>query len=77
MKIRSTTSFGGEVKPTAPCCKILRHVKDPSEYDKDATSAKFKDISYQLPASLLGVSAATIELSRINQECLVFKGYAQ
>jgi hypothetical protein len=27
-KIRSTTSFGGEVKPSAPCCKILWHVKD-------------------------------------------------
>jgi hypothetical protein len=29
IKIRSTTAFGGEVKPSAPCCKILRHVKDP------------------------------------------------
>jgi hypothetical protein len=28
-KIRSTTSFGGEVKPSATCRKILRHVKDP------------------------------------------------
>jgi hypothetical protein len=27
-KIRSTTSFGGEVKPSLPCRKIL-HVKDP------------------------------------------------
>jgi hypothetical protein len=29
IKIRCTTSFGGEVKPSAPCRKILRHVKDP------------------------------------------------
>jgi hypothetical protein len=28
IKILSTTSFGGEVKPSVPC-KILRHVKDP------------------------------------------------
>jgi hypothetical protein len=28
IKIRSTTSFGGEVKPLAPWRKILRHVKD-------------------------------------------------
>jgi hypothetical protein len=28
IKIRSTTSFGGEVKPTAPRRKILRHVKE-------------------------------------------------
>jgi hypothetical protein len=26
-KIRSTPSFGGEVKPEAPCRNILRHVK--------------------------------------------------
>jgi hypothetical protein len=29
MKIRCTTSFGGEVKPSAPYRKILRHAKDP------------------------------------------------
>jgi hypothetical protein len=28
MKIRSTPSFGGEVKPSAPFHKILRHVKN-------------------------------------------------
>jgi hypothetical protein len=33
-KIRSTTSFGGEVKPSVPCRKILRHVKNPYEYEK-------------------------------------------
>jgi hypothetical protein len=27
--IRSTNSFGGEIKPSAPCRKILRHVKNP------------------------------------------------
>jgi hypothetical protein len=27
IKIHSTPSFGGEVKPSAPCCKILWHVK--------------------------------------------------
>jgi hypothetical protein len=29
IKICSLTSFGGEEKPSAPCHKILRHVKDP------------------------------------------------
>jgi hypothetical protein len=29
VRIRSTTSVRGEVKPSAPCCKILQHVKDP------------------------------------------------
>jgi hypothetical protein len=28
IKIRSTISFGGDVKPSAPCGKILRHGKD-------------------------------------------------
>jgi hypothetical protein len=46
-KIRSRRSFGGEVKPSASCRKI------PAEYDRDTTSAKFKDSSRQLPACLL------------------------
>jgi hypothetical protein len=29
MKIRSMTSIGGEVKPSTPCRKILRQVKNP------------------------------------------------
>jgi hypothetical protein len=28
IKIGSTPSFGWEVKPEIPCCKILQHVKD-------------------------------------------------
>jgi hypothetical protein len=28
IKIRSTPSFGWEVKPEVPCRKVLRHVKD-------------------------------------------------
>jgi hypothetical protein len=32
--IRSMTSFG-EVKPSVPCPKILRHVKDLYEYGRD------------------------------------------
>jgi hypothetical protein len=33
-KIRTTPSFGWEVKPEVPCCKILWHVKDPLTYEK-------------------------------------------
>jgi hypothetical protein len=29
VKIRSTPSFGWEVKPDVPCRKILRHVNNP------------------------------------------------
>jgi hypothetical protein len=45
-------------------------LKIPAEYDRDNTSAKFKDSSRQLPASLLGVSAATRALWWTTQERL-------
>jgi hypothetical protein len=35
IKIRSTPSFGGEVKPEVPCRKILRHVKDLMKHHGD------------------------------------------
>jgi hypothetical protein len=34
IKIRSTPSFGWEVKPEVPCLKILRRVKDPLKYQR-------------------------------------------
>jgi hypothetical protein len=34
IKIRSTTSFGGEVKLAVPCRKIIRHVEEPYKCDK-------------------------------------------
>jgi hypothetical protein len=34
IKIYSTASFGEEVKPSAPCRKIIRHVKEPFEVGK-------------------------------------------
>jgi hypothetical protein len=40
----------------------------PLEYDRDTTSAKFKDISQKLPVLLLGISAATREFWWISQE---------
>jgi hypothetical protein len=33
--IRSTPSFGWEVKPEVPCRKILRHVEDLLKYHGD------------------------------------------
>jgi hypothetical protein len=33
--MKSTASFGREVKPAAPCRKILRHVKDSLRYDRE------------------------------------------
>jgi hypothetical protein len=35
IKIHSTTSVRGEVKPSVPCSKILQHVKEPYKYEQD------------------------------------------
>jgi hypothetical protein len=37
IKIRSAPSFGGKVKPSASCHKIIRHVKEPFEYERDVS----------------------------------------
>jgi hypothetical protein len=37
IKIRSTTSFGGEVKPSTPCRKILRHVSINKKFCQEQT----------------------------------------
>jgi hypothetical protein len=35
IKTGSTSSFGGEVKPSVQCRTYLRHVKDAAEYEKN------------------------------------------
>jgi hypothetical protein len=35
IKIHTTASFGGEVKPSVPCREILRHVKNPYSMKAD------------------------------------------
>jgi hypothetical protein len=37
LKINSTISFAGKIKPSVPCCNILRHVKDPYEYERNTS----------------------------------------
>jgi hypothetical protein len=37
IKIHNMTSFGGEVKPSVPCCNILWPVKEPSRYERDTS----------------------------------------
>jgi hypothetical protein len=44
IKIRSTTPFGGEVKPLVPCHKILCHVKTPTGMKRGTSYAKFTAI---------------------------------
>jgi hypothetical protein len=35
IKISSTPYFGGEVKPKATCPRILRHIKERYEYERN------------------------------------------
>jgi hypothetical protein len=37
IKIRSMVYFKEKIKPSAPCRKILRHVKNPSKYERDTS----------------------------------------
>jgi hypothetical protein len=45
IKIRSTTSVVGEVKTSAPCRKILRHVKNSLRYYRDTDRQHWASIS--------------------------------
>jgi hypothetical protein len=37
IKIHSMFSFGEEIKPSVPCCKILQHVRESYKYKKDTS----------------------------------------
>jgi hypothetical protein len=39
-KIRSTTSFDVEAKPSVPCRETLRHVEEPYEYERYTPKGK-------------------------------------
>jgi hypothetical protein len=70
MKIHSKSSFRGEVKPEAPCHKILKHVKKSAARTKILCKVKF--ITPFAPSSCLlqDDSAGKIarELQWANQE---------
>jgi hypothetical protein len=48
--IRSTTSFGGEVKPSGPCRMFLRHPKSPLRYGRYTDSQNSPTISRPVPS---------------------------
>jgi hypothetical protein len=50
-KVRSTSSFGAEVRPSAPCRKILWHFKNPTNMKKILRSSKIQR-SFLLHVSL-------------------------
>jgi hypothetical protein len=66
------TFFGGEVKPSAPFCKILRRVKYPYTYERDTSKAKFKAIYLQVsPASPLNVTVFNCKRSLVDESGMI------
>jgi hypothetical protein len=68
IKTRSTPSFGWEVKPSAPCRKILRHVKDPFEVAYTQRYFVWPNLSFPLPGPnlLLDDIAGTTTRTLVN-----------
>jgi hypothetical protein len=58
--------WGGEM--SAHVIRFYGMLKILVEYDRNTLLVKFKDIFYQLPASLLGVSVTSKELWWMNQQ---------
>jgi hypothetical protein len=69
IKIRSTTSFGGEVKPAVPFRESLWNVKNPYEYELLLWQNTF--ISRQAsPASLLDVSTSSCQRALVDKSVM-------
>jgi hypothetical protein len=67
----STTSFIGEEKSSAPCRKILWHVKEPRRVKIYTSSAKFTAILAVSPDSLLGVSAGICQKALVRKSGMI------
>jgi hypothetical protein len=67
--IRSTTSFGGKIKQSVPCRKILRHVKDRCKYERDTCRPNSRTFIAKSFTLLLGASGGYFrELWWVNQK---------
>jgi hypothetical protein len=65
------TSFRGEVKPPAPCCKLLRHIKDIYRYEKRYFIGKIV-ISRQVSLALqLDVSVCTCQRVLVDESEII------
>jgi hypothetical protein len=59
-KIRSTLSFGGQVKPSIPCPRFCGMLKKPSTHEKDMSQDKYTIPLPVYPALLLDDSVDRI-----------------
>jgi hypothetical protein len=71
IRIRSIPSFGWEVKPEAPCRKILRHVKITCNWERNAYKAKFS-LHSSIPCTCSHMTAGRIARGALVDESGVF-----
>jgi hypothetical protein len=70
-QIRSTTSFGGEVKPSVPCRMILRHVKESYECERYLVAKFNSNFSQISPPSVLDVSAGNWQRALVDESGMI------
>jgi hypothetical protein len=68
-EVRSTTSFGGEVKPSASCREISQSFKEPRGVLKRYIVGKSVGTFFAkfFPSSLLGVSAGVCQRALVDE----------
>jgi hypothetical protein len=71
IKIHSTTSFGGELKPSVPCRKNLRHVKDSYSMKEILVGKINGHFRHVFPALLLGVSAGNWQRILVDESGMI------
>jgi hypothetical protein len=71
IEIRSTSSFGGEVKPAVTCRNILQHVKELYEYERDIYRYSLTFLAQFLPTSILGVSAGYCQRAQVCESGMI------
>jgi hypothetical protein len=72
MKICSTLSFRGEVKPKVPFCKILRHGKGTYGMKGDTCrQSSWTSLTMVLPALVLGVSASYCQRAVVGESGMI------
>lgn len=73
-KIRFTTYFGEEVKPSFPCHKSLQHIKEDYVYERDTgkqNSAAVSSPSSSCFASLLDVSGGNCRRDLVDESGMI------
>jgi hypothetical protein len=71
IEIRSTPSFGGEVKPVVPRRNILQHVKELYEYERYIYRYSLTFLAQCLPTSILRVLAGYCQRAQVCESGMI------